>query len=232
MRMRPTTGHLGLSLLVGATMLGRPGAALAQDSATATVLEDIEVTAQSNEILKQDGYVAKQDRVGTKVDTPIVKIPQAVSVVTQEQIEDQKPRTLNDALGYTASANPNSFGYDTRYDAFFLRGFQAYLQRHVPRRAAPVQRPFGMVQDRALRHRGRHHPQGSGFLALRRERSGRHRQCRHQASRRMTHYREVEILIGEHDRYQAALDASGPVDGRRQHPLPLHRLGRDSDTDL
>ncbi|RAI33212.1 hypothetical protein CH341_31890, partial [Rhodoplanes roseus] len=77
-------------------------------------------------MLKQDGYVAKQDRAGTKVDTPIADIPQAITVVTQDQIEDQEPRTLNETLGYTASANPNNFGFDSRFDAFTLRGFNAY----------------------------------------------------------------------------------------------------------
>src|SRR5690606_23009189 len=90
------------------------------------VLDRIDIEAESDDILVQDGYVAKEDRIGTKVDTPIAEIPQAISVVTQDQIEDQKPRTLNDALGYTAGANPNSFGFDSRYDAFFLRGFPAY----------------------------------------------------------------------------------------------------------
>src|SRR5690606_6983061 len=97
----------------------------AQDQGV-TVLEAITVEAESDDILVQDGYVAKQDRIGTKVDTPIAQIPQAISVVTQDQIEDQKPRTLNEALTYTASANPNSIGFDSRYDAFYLRGFPAY----------------------------------------------------------------------------------------------------------
>ena len=103
-----------------------PFGAHAQDAEEPTTLKTIVIESESDDILVQDGYVAKQDRIGTKVDTPIMQIPQAISVITQDQIEDQKPRTLNEALGYTASANPNTFGFDTRYDAFYLRGFQAY----------------------------------------------------------------------------------------------------------
>ncbi len=103
---------------------GVPAVAAAQEAPTN--LERIQVQSESDDILVQDGYVAKQDRIGTKVDTPIVEIPQAISVVTQDQIEDQKPRTLNETLSYTASANPNGFGFDSRYDAFTLRGFPAY----------------------------------------------------------------------------------------------------------
>ena len=52
-----------------------------------TQLQRLEFESESDDILVQDGYVAKQDRIGTKVDTPISEIPQAISVVTQDQIE-------------------------------------------------------------------------------------------------------------------------------------------------
>src|SRR5690606_25071280 len=52
--------------------------------------------------------------------------PQSVSVITQDQLEDQAPRTMLEALSYTSSATPGVFGFDTRYDAFYLRGFPAY----------------------------------------------------------------------------------------------------------
>jgi iron complex outermembrane receptor protein len=100
--------------------------AWAQQVDDGTTLETIVLEAESDDILVQEGYVAKSDRIGTKTDTDILQIPQAISVVTQDQIEDQKPRTLNESLGYTAGANPNTFGFDSRYDAFYLRGFPAY----------------------------------------------------------------------------------------------------------
>nr|CAD6603553.1 TonB-dependent siderophore receptor [Rhizobium sp. Khangiran2] len=112
-------------LLAGVSLCLSTGAT-AQDSAGGTELETIVLEAESDDILVQDGYVAKSDRIGTKTDTPLVRIPQSVSVVTQDQIEDQKPRTLNEALSYTGGANPTNFGYDSRYDAFYLRGFPAY----------------------------------------------------------------------------------------------------------
>lgn len=115
---------LTLAILSATALSGQVHPLLAQDSAT--TLETLQVQSESNDILVQDGYVAKQDRIGTKVDTPILDIPQAISVVAQDQIEDQKPRTLNETLSYTAAANPNGFGFDSRYDAFTLRGFPAY----------------------------------------------------------------------------------------------------------
>lgn len=90
------------------------------------VLPEITLDAESDTTLVQEGYVPVSSRDATKLDTPIGRIPQAVSIVTQDQIEDQAPQTLNEALGYSSGANPNNYGYDTRYDAFFLRGFPAY----------------------------------------------------------------------------------------------------------
>ena len=231
MRTRPTTWRLGISLLGGAAMLAQPGAALAQDSETAPVLGKIEVTAQSNEILVQDGYVAKKDRIGTKIDTPIARIPQAISVVTQKQIEDQKPRTLNETLGYTASANPNSFGFDTRYDAFFLRGFQAFyngmfrdgLRQYNGPSAWFKTEPYGIegvtvLKGPASSLYGVSGPGGIVNVATKRPKD--------------EPFREIELLAGEHNRFQAALDASGPVTEDGSILYRFTSLGRKSETEL
>lgn len=88
------------------------------------VLPEITLEAESDTTLVQDGYVPGTSRTATKLDTPVGRIPQAVTIVTQDQIEDQAPRTLNEALGYTAAANPNNYGFDTRFDAFSCAGFR------------------------------------------------------------------------------------------------------------
>ncbi len=228
---RPKGWHQTMSLLAGTALLGQAWPAIAQESEDATVLGKIEVTAESNEILVQDGYVAKKDRVGTKVDTPIVKIPQAVSVVTQKQIEDQKPRTLNDALGYTASANPNSFGFDTRYDAFFLRGFQAFyngmfrdgLRQYNGPSAWFKTEPYGIegvtiLKGPASSLYGISGPGGIVNVVTKRPKD--------------EPFHEIELLAGEHNRFQAALDASGPVNDDDSVLYRLTSLGRLSETDL
>src|SRR5690606_28763481 len=47
-----------------------------------------------------DGYVATRSATATNVDTPLLDIPQSVSVVTKEQAKDQGSRDLNKALTY------------------------------------------------------------------------------------------------------------------------------------
>ncbi|MER9474618.1 TonB-dependent siderophore receptor [Mesorhizobium sp. M0520] len=225
------TWLLGISLPGSMALLGLSAPAHAQDQGGVTVLNKIEVDAESDEILVQDGYVAKKDRIGTKTDTPIVKIPQAVSVVTQKQIEDQKPRTLNESLGYVASANPNSFGFDTRYDAFFLRGFQAFyngmfrdgLRQYNGPSAWFKTEPYGIegvtiLKGPASSLYGISGPGGIVNLVTKRPKE--------------EQFREIEMLLGEHNRFQAALDASGPVNEDGSILYRFTSLGRTSDTDL
>ncbi|TIV07708.1 MAG: TonB-dependent siderophore receptor, partial [Mesorhizobium sp.] len=167
----------------------------------------------------------------TKTDTPIAKIPQAISVVTQKQIEDQKPRTLNDALGYTASANPNSFGFDTRYDAFFLRGFQAFyngmfrdgLRQYNGPSAWFKTEPYGIegvtiLKGPASSLYGVSGPGGIVNVVTKRPKD--------------EPFHEIELLAGEHNRFQAALDASGPVNDDGSILYRFTSLGRLSETGL
>lgn len=231
MRTRTAIWYWRLSLLAGTALLGHALPAGAQESGDATVLGKIEVTAESDEILVQDGYVAKKDRIGTKLDTPIAKIPQAVSVVTQKQIEDQKPRTLNESLGYTASANPNSFGFDTRYDAFFLRGFQAFyngmfrdgLRQYNGPSAWFKTEPYGIegvtiLKGPASSLYGISGPGGIVNVVTKRPKD--------------EPFHEIELLAGEHNRFQAGLDASGPVNADGSILYRFTSLGRLSETDL
>ena len=41
-----------------------------------------------------DGYVATRSATGTKTDTPILQIPQSVSVITADRMQDQGVQTV------------------------------------------------------------------------------------------------------------------------------------------
>ena len=215
--------------LLAASALAWPTIGLAQEAPT--VLDVIEIQSESNDILVQEGYVAKQDRIGTKVDTPIADIPQAISVITQDQIEDQKPRTLNETLSYTASANPNGFGFDSRYDAFTLRGFPSYyngifrdgLRQYNGPSAWFKTEPYGIegltvLKGPASSLYGISCPGGLVNLVTKRPND--------------EPFREIELLLGGNDRYQAAFDLSGPANEDGTLLYRLTGLARKSNTDL
>ena len=116
------------SLLCGVALaiLATQGPALAQEP---TQLEQISVQGGGIEddsgIGPVDGIVAKKTRTGSKSVTDVKEIPQSVSVVGREQIDDQSPRKADEALRYTAGVNASTFGTDADTDWVFIRGFQA-----------------------------------------------------------------------------------------------------------
>jgi iron complex outermembrane receptor protein len=73
-----------------------------------------------------NGYVANQSVTGTKTTTPIVEIPQSLSVIGAEQIRDQKlVSKFDETLRYTPGVVAGTFGTDFRDDWFLIRGFDA-----------------------------------------------------------------------------------------------------------
>jgi iron complex outermembrane receptor protein len=71
-----------------------------------------------------DGYVAESSSTGTKTNTPLREIPQSVSVVTRDQIDDRGAQTLAESIGYSAGVAVNPYGLDSRFDQFIIRGFE------------------------------------------------------------------------------------------------------------
>lgn len=70
------------------------------------------------------GYVAKRSEAGTKTDTPIIKVPQAISVVTRDQMDVQGVQSVAQALRYTSGINPEQRGTNTdSLEYLYSRGF-------------------------------------------------------------------------------------------------------------
>lgn len=78
-----------------------------------------------NNAAEVDGYVAKTTGTGAKSSVPIQEIPQSVSVVTRDQMDDQGAQTADEALRYTAGVFAQPYGPDSDTNWFFLRGFNA-----------------------------------------------------------------------------------------------------------
>ncbi|WP_225578732.1 TonB-dependent siderophore receptor [Novacetimonas hansenii] len=73
------------------------------------------------------GYVAANTMAGTKTDTPITEIPNSIYVITKQQILDQQPQSLQDALKYTAGVYAGAFG--TASNGSNTRQARAIMQR-------------------------------------------------------------------------------------------------------
>ncbi len=68
----------------------------------------------------RETYVNEDGSTGTKTPTPIIDVPQAVTVITADQLEDQGVTTLNDALRFVPGVSLET-GEGHR-DEVFIRG--------------------------------------------------------------------------------------------------------------
>ncbi|MFC0219395.1 TonB-dependent siderophore receptor [Pseudochelatococcus lubricantis] len=108
--------------------IGLSWSALGQEAASGTTLDPvvIEATAGSESATGPvNGYVARRTATGAKISTPIEAIPQSVSVIGRQQLDDQGAQKVDEALRYTPGVFTQPFGPDSDTNWMFIRGFQA-----------------------------------------------------------------------------------------------------------
>ncbi|MEL6647171.1 MAG: TonB-dependent siderophore receptor [Pseudomonadota bacterium] len=69
-------------------------------------------------------FVANRSATGLKTNAPIEDVPQAVSALTRERLDEQSIDSINDALRYIPGVISEAFGNDTRVNFLRFRGFQ------------------------------------------------------------------------------------------------------------
>ncbi|WP_432757170.1 TonB-dependent siderophore receptor [Consotaella aegiceratis] len=105
-----------------ALLLVLPSSSFAQSETTE--LETVVIEGQGDSAVgPDDTIVANSTAVGSKTDTPIVDVPAAVSIVTEEEMEKRGVKNLDEALAYTSSVSTDIYGSDDRYDFYLIRGF-------------------------------------------------------------------------------------------------------------
>jgi iron complex outermembrane receptor protein len=175
------------------------------------------------------GIVATHSVTASKTDTPIMLTPQAVSVVTRDQMDMQGSATVSQALRYTPGVISQYGDVDLRVDWFTVRGFTPgrYLDGlRLPFGARgygqPRIEPYGLERIEALKGPasvlyGQNAP--GGLLNM--------------TSKRPTaeSLNEIELGTGSYDRRQLAGDFSGAMDDDRRLLYRLTVLGRQADTE-
>ncbi len=181
---------------------------------------------QENPTAPVTGFVAQRALSATKTDTPLIETPQAISVVTRDQMEAQGVQTLRQVTAYTAGAVSNYF--DSRVDSFKARsGDVSQYQDGLLRTYGTynTSRPDPYTLERVEFLRGPTsvlYGQGSvgGVLNLTSKRP--------QADT----LREVQVQLGNNARKQIAADLTGALDQDGQWLYRLVAVGRDSGTQV
>ncbi|WP_031335093.1 TonB-dependent siderophore receptor [Rhodopseudomonas sp. B29] len=180
------------------------------------------------------GFVPSVSASGTKTDTKLIETPQAISVVSRDNLDARGVDTVAQALQYTAGVAVQTGGADPRYDQAKIRGFEtngfsnfrdglrdtangsAYFSvfRNEPygvQRIDVVKGPSSVMYGQS--------PPG-GLIDL--------------ISKRPTDqaFGEIVGLVGTADRLQGAFDVGGPVDKDKTLLYRLTGVLRDSDAQV
>jgi len=111
-------------LLAGTAVTGimAISSAVAQD-ANPTQLAPIVIQGAGDETATSPvkGYVAKTSSTGSKSDTPLNEIPQSVSVIGKQEMDDHGiTNKIDEALLYTPGVTTQPFGNDPDTDWFYI----------------------------------------------------------------------------------------------------------------
>lgn len=194
--------------------------------ASTSTLAPITVLAQQPDA---ETFVATYSSAGTKTDTPLIEVPQSISVVTAAQIREQNPQTLGDAVRYTPGIVVQE-GFNRTDDPFIIRGFDVRtnpgvmfrdgLKLPLPHYSAAAE-PYGLdrieiVKGPASVLYGQAAPGGIVNTVSKRPTD--------------TPLHEIQVSGGSYNNKQLAGDFGGPLDGNGKLSYRLTGLVRDSDT--
>ncbi len=178
-----------------------------------------------------EGYVAEHSRAATKSDVPIREVPQSISVVTRDNMNDRAVQSVSEAMLYSANANAQRYGADVRSDYFTVRGFPAdlYLDGlRIPQIASQsggysgfVVEPYSLESVEILRGPssalfGQSNVGGIVNMVS--------KQPQAEASR------EIYLRGGSFERKEFGADITGPINNDPRFTYRLNGIFRDSNT--
>jgi len=183
----------------------------------ATTLAGVQVTAP----------IAKDSDSVTKTDTPIIEIPQSVSVITDEQMRQRGIQGIEEAVWYTAGAQGGGYGPDARSDWLLVRGFTP--ARYMDGLALPAGsgtgitrvEPYGLERLEVLKG-----PSSVVYGAM--PPGGMLNLISKRPTERPLH--EVGVEFGSFDLRQGTFDFGGPLNQSGSVLYRLTGLVRNSDT--
>ena len=206
--MKSTLSHLRRSLAFIALSLGLTANAFAQTSSTPSYLPPKDETVLLEKITANGqrdarSYTSPRSVTATKTDTALVNIPQSISVITRELIDDQAIHNIGDVTRYVPGAGiaqgegnrdtPVLRGNSTTAD-FFIDGVrddvQYFRDFYSVDRVEVLKGPNAMIFGRG----------GSGGLVNR---------VTKQATGGRT--RELSLQAGSSNQYRATLDVGEKV---------------------
>lgn len=115
-------------------LLAGPARAQQAGESSSILLDTISVETQGQKESPTgpvQGYVARQTLTGTKTATPLLEVPQSISVITRDQMDDRQVQNLGQALDYSVGVVSQPYGTDPRFDSPIIRGFSSATSQYL-----------------------------------------------------------------------------------------------------
>lgn len=179
-----------------------------------------------------ENYLSTYATTASKTNLPIREIPQAISVVKEEQIGIQGAQSLDQAFGYTAGVISQTGGARKTTDEYFsIRGIDDYSNSTIyvngskfPRNGfSGTTEVYGLERIEILKGPasslyGRAAP--GGIINVITKKPSEEAE------------REIKITVGNNDRKELAADVGGAIDNSGQWLFRIVGLTRNSETDV
>lgn len=235
----PTITTAALTLAIAAAPTAGRADTGNQDTHTEQ-LDSIEISADTPSPYEPvDGYVAPETLSATKTRAPTTEVPQSVSVITSDRIEDRHADSLSETLAYTPGVSASPFGFEPRYTFIRMRGFEVTdnaLYRDGLKLIAPpvVAGGSGTVVSYSLEPYGAQRievPRGPASVLYGQAAPG---GLVNYVSKRPTNepLRELTLELGTYAHAEARADFGGPIDTDGEFSYRLTGLARDSQTQV
>ncbi|WP_231755228.1 TonB-dependent siderophore receptor [Bordetella sp. N] len=178
-----------------------------------------------------DGFVALRSSGGTKTNTPLIEIPQAISVVTRDEMDSRGVQNFNSAVAYTPGIRAIDYPGGQGAPDIYLRGFRAFnlfstyrdglragfnqydidIETYGLERIDVIKGPSSVLYGQIA-------PGGLVDMTTKRPTE--------------TPLHEIELQGGNFNRRQAAFDFSGPLDEDGKWLYRITGVGRESGTQV
>ncbi|WP_343527733.1 TonB-dependent siderophore receptor [Sphingomonas sp.] len=105
-------------------------AVLAGTPAFAAMPDNLDRQPRAEPAADQDRDILVEGRrdeafAGTKTETPLIQVPQPLTVIPEDVYLAQGAINISDTVRYAAGVNSDAYGRDTRVDSFTIRGVNA-----------------------------------------------------------------------------------------------------------
>ena len=125
MRLHPAVSITTLLISLFTTLL-LPATVSAEDLAAASAATSGTATAVQLEPVLATGVTpASVAQTGTKTTAPLIEIPQSISAITRDSLDERNVQSLNQALRFVPGIQSEQYGLDNVFDFFQIRGFRA-----------------------------------------------------------------------------------------------------------